>query len=180
MRRIALLSACVVVGGLMVPSSALAAQDDNRDCWIAVEDEVAFVLPDGTTFTEDTAPMDGQEEAAPVGTRLFLSEQLYDTDDGSTKGDEVGRTHVECTAQAVTDNFLCVIAFVFDDESQLHGTIDADFGPMPAEETMQFDIAVTGGTDDYSDAAGVVSLTDITDTTDPSAATTTLYEAHLE
>jgi Dirigent-like protein len=182
MRRAVVLSACLVVGGLMVPSSALATEDDDGDRWIAAEDEVAFVLPDGTTFTEDSPPMEGEEESAPVGTRLFITELLYDTDDGSTRGDEVGRTHIECTAQVVADNFLCVAAFVFDDDedSQLHGTVDVDFASMDPAETVQFDVAVTGGTGAYRGASGVVTLTDVTDSDDPQAEVLTLYEADLD
>jgi hypothetical protein len=31
-------------------------------------------------------------------------------------GDEAGRTHIGCTAQVVTDNDLCFVAFGFDDD----------------------------------------------------------------
>lgn len=181
MRRIAVLSAGALVVGLVAPSSALAAERDSRqDRWIAVQDAFAAVLPDGETFTDDDPPMEGPEEdfVPPVGTRLFLSEVLYETDDGTTPGDEVGRTHIECSAQVVPENFLCDIVFVVDD-SQLHGTVHADFGATHPEEPLQLDIAVTGGTGDYAGASGVVSLLDITDVDDPDAAVTTLYEADL-
>jgi hypothetical protein len=185
MRRVAVLSAAVLAGALLSPSSALATDEDPRshdDRWIAVEDEFAFVLPNGDTFTEDDPPMAGEEEfAPPIGTRLFIGEVLYATEDGKTRGDEVGRTHIECTAQAVPVDFLCSIAFVFDGGSQLHGTVlvnvaEEEGGGEPA----QFDIAVTGGTDDYDGASGEVSLLDLTDPGDPAAETVTLYEAHLE
>ena len=183
MRRIAVLSALVVAGGLVSPASALAADraaPDHR--WIAVEDEFAVVLPDGTTYDEDSPPPGEDEEmpSLPVGARLFIGEALYATDDGATRGDQVGRTHIECTAQVVPDDLLCDIAFVLDDDAgQLHGSVLVDFSTQAPDEVTSFDIAVTGGTGEFAGADGVVSLTDTTDTSDPAAETTTLYEADL-
>jgi hypothetical protein len=183
MRRIAVLSTLVLASGLLGPATALAAEDEHHgkdtDRWIAVEDHFAIVLPDGRTFTEETAPM--EEELPPVGARLFISEALHDTEDGTTRGDAVGRTHIECTAQVVPVNFLCDIVYVFDTGSQLHGTVLVDFSsPSEPSEPLQFDIAVTGGTGDYFGATGAVTLTDLSDMSDPEAETVTLYEAHLE
>ncbi|WP_448613358.1 hypothetical protein [Modestobacter sp. URMC 112] len=184
MRRVAVLSACVVAGSLLCPSSALAAEDDSGGVdhrWIAVEDEFAIVLPDGQTFTEDTPPPEGEEpESFPVGAQLFISEALYATEDGETAGDAVGRTHVVCTAGVVADNLLCDIVWVFDEGGQLHGTVHVDFSAVPETEQLSFDIAVTGGTGDWSGASGTVTLTDTSDAEDPEGETTTLYEAHLE
>jgi hypothetical protein len=184
MRRIAVLSTCVLAAGLLGSSSALATDDvDRKDRdhrWIAVEDHFAAVLPDGQTFTGDEEPPGGEEEAPPVGTQLFISEVLYDTDDGKTKGDEVGRTHIECTAQVVPVNFLCDIVFALDNGSQLHGTVLVDFAEEDTAEPLQFDIAVTGGTDDFFGATGEVSLLDITPPDDEEAATETLYEADID
>jgi hypothetical protein len=178
MRRIAVLCAGVLASGLLSSSTALADEDDGNDRWIAVEDEFAFVLPDGQTFTEDDPPMEGQEPfAPPVGTRLFLGEALYETADGSTRGDEVGRTHIECTVQVQPTDFRCAIAFVLDAGSQLHGVVQVKISMEAAPD--EFDIAVTGGTGDYSGASGVVSVQDISDT-DPGDETVTLYETHLE
>jgi hypothetical protein len=177
MRRTAVLSGLVLVGGLLGPGTALAADDQStngQDRWIAVEDHFVVVLPDGQTFTEDQPPMD--ETVPPVGTRLFISEALFATDDGETQGDEVGRTHIECTAQAVEWNFLCDIAFVLDAGSQLLGSIEVDFSST-TEEMAEFDIAVTGGTGDFFGAAGVVTLTDISSSPDE---TVTLYEPDVE
>src|SRR5215207_7965402 len=104
MRRIAVLSAAVLVGGLLGPSSARATGDEEKHRWIAVEDHFSVVLPDGQTFTEDAPPPEEEEEeefAPPVGTQLFISEALYATADGTTRGDEVGRSHIECTAGVV-------------------------------------------------------------------------------
>lgn len=180
MRRIAVLSALVLTGGLLGPSTALAAEDDHEYRWLAVEDHFVIVLPDGKTLTGDEAPMEGEDELPPVGTRLFLSETLFATEDGETRDDEVGRSHIECTAQVAPVNFLCDIAFVFDSGSQLHGTVLVDFSST--EETAEpfgFDIPVTGGSHDFFGATGVVSLLDITDPDKPDAPTETLYEADL-
>ena len=177
MRRIAVLSALVLAGGLVGPSSALAAED-NENRWIAVEDHFAIVMPDGETFTEDNPPMD-EADIPPVGSRLFISEALHETDDGETPGAEVGRTHIECTAQVAPVIFTCDAAFVFDSGSQLTATVAVDFGTEETSETFQLDIPVTGGSGDYFGATGVIALTDITDTADPDAATTTLYEADI-
>lgn len=178
MRRIAALSALVLTGGLLAPSGALAAEDDEHR-WLAEEDHFAIVLPDGETFT-DEEPMT-EADLPPVGARLFISEVLYATEDGTTRGDEVGRTHIECTAQVVPVNFLCDIAFVLDAGSQLHGSVLVDLGTTEeSEEQFQFDIPVTGGSGDFFGATGVVTLTDVTDPDDPDAPTETLYEADLK
>lgn len=181
MRRIAVLSTAVLVGGLLGPSSALATGDEPADRWLAVEDQFAGVLPDGQTFTED-APPPGAEEgpiAPPVGTRVFVSETLYATEDGTTRGEEIGRTHIECTAGVVPAAFRCDIAFVLANGSQLHGAVHVDFSAQSETEPLRFDIAVTGGTDDFAGAAGEVSLLDVTPAGDPAAETLTLYEVDL-
>jgi hypothetical protein len=179
MRRIAALSALVLAGGLVGPSTAFAAEDDENR-WLAEEDNFAIVLPDGETFTDDEEPSMEEEEIPPVGSRVYISEVLYETEDGTTRGDEVGRTHIECSAQVVSVNFLCDIAFVFASGSQLHGTVLVDFAMEEEAEPFQLDIAVTGGTGDFFGATGDVSLTDITDPDEPDAPTETLYEADLQ
>lgn len=178
MRRIAVLSTAVLAGGLLGPSTA-AADEEATHRWLAVEDHFAFVLPDGQTFTEDAPPPEEEDFAPPVGAQLFLSEALYATADGTTRGEEIGRTHIECTAGVAPATFLCDIAFVFHDGSQLHGVVHVDFANQSETEPLQFDIAVIGGTDDFFGATGEVSLLDITPADDPTATTTTLYEADV-
>jgi hypothetical protein len=171
MRRVAVLSGLVLVGGVLGPSTAFAAEGDDR--WIAVEDHFAIVLPDGETFTEDAGPMD-ESEAPPVGTSLFISEVLYATDDGETRGDEVGRSHIECTAQVVEFTFLCNAALVFDTGSQLIASVHVDFSD-PSSEGTPFDIAVTGGTGEWFGATGTITGTDASTEEQPA----TLYEADV-
>ncbi|MCV2489925.1 hypothetical protein OF117_11175 [Geodermatophilus sp. YIM 151500] len=182
MRRIAVLSVLVLAGGLTGSSAAVAAEADPGvdHQWIGVEDTFALVLPDGQTFTGDEEAPPPEEGIQP-GTQVFIGEALYATDDGETLGDEIGRTHIECLGQAVPDNLVCDIAFVLDSGSQLHGTVHVDFSTPPENETdpFQLDIAVTGGTGDFSGATGEVALLDITPTDDPNAEVTTLYEAAL-
>ena len=176
MRRIAVLSGLVLVGGLLGPSTAFAddqgAQPDkNQAQWIAVEDQFAVVLPDGQTFTgDDQGPMN-PNEAPPVGTQLFISEKLFETQDGMTKGDEVGRSHIQCTAQAVKLIFRCDGALVFDDGSQLLASVVLDVSTQP----KSFDIAVLGGTGDWFGATGVLHDTDISTAKETAA----LYEADV-
>jgi hypothetical protein len=174
MRRIALLSGLVLVGGLLGPSTALASQDDNHGHqqvrWIAVQDKFTAVLPDGTTLTEDPG-----QGVPPIGTRVFLSEKLFATDDGKTKGDEIGRDHIECTVQVVQTIFFCDVAFVLDEGSQLLASAALDFGSQ--SESTQFVIAVTGGTNDFFGAGGEVSATDIS--TSPDQPTVTLYKVNV-
>jgi hypothetical protein len=187
MRRIAMLSAALLTGGLLIPASALAddtsaAPADRDVTWVALQDEFALVLPDGTTYDEDSPPPAGEDPTMSMstGTRLFLGEKLYATDDGTTRGDQVGRTHIECTAQALPDWLLCDIVFALDDDSQLHGTVLVDFSAESRKEPLKFDIAVTGGTGDYAGANGVVHLTDTTDMSHPGAESTTRYEVDLD
>jgi len=176
MRRVAVLCAGVLLGGVLTSSTALASEDDG-DRWVAVEDHFAVVLPNGETFT-DEAEMGGEEEefAPPVGTRVFISEALYETDDGTTRGDAAGRTHIECTAQVVPAVLVCDAVFVLDDGSQLYGTALVDFSKET--EQLSFDVAVTGGTDDFDGATGEVSLLDISNEVDGDE-TVTRYETHL-
>jgi len=177
MRRIAVLSGLVLVGGLLGPSTAFADQTggehgkDNAR-WIAVTDHFALVLPDGETFTGegDPGPID-PNDVPPVGTQLFVSEVLYETEDGETRGDEVGRTHIQCTAQVVELMFQCDGAFVFDNGSQLLGSVALDLSMEG--EGGSFEISVTGGTGDWFGATGAITSTD----TGPTSAT--LYEADL-
>jgi hypothetical protein len=176
MRRIAVLSGLVLVGGLLGPSTALAVsggdghgKDQAR--WIAVEDQFAIVLPDGETFTGDDPGPTDPNEPPPVGTELFISEMLYATEDGETRGDEVGRSHIQCTAQVVEFTFLCDGALVFDAGNQLLVSVHVDFGTENGAEP--FDVAVTGGTGDWFGATGAITSTD----TGPTSAT--LYEADV-
>jgi hypothetical protein len=176
MRRIVLLSGLVLVGGLLGPSTAFA--DDQQSPhdkvdgqWIAVEDQFAFVLPNGETFTgEDPGPMD-PDDVPPVGSQLFFSEVLYETEDGATKGDEVGRSHIQCTVQVVELTLRCDGALVFDDGSQLFASVILDISAEPES----FDIAVLGGTGAWFGATGTLTFTDIS-TAEETAA---LYEADV-
>jgi hypothetical protein len=178
MRRIAVLSGLVLVGGVLGPSTAFAGEDGNSghnpNRWIAVEDNFAVVLPDGQTFTGDPGPLDPNNPPA-VGTRLFISEALHKTDNGSTPGDEVGHSQIECTAQVVKLNFLCDAALVFDSGSQLTASVHLDFS-NPSTEGQPFDIAVTGGTNDFFGATGQIHATDISTSANE---TVTLYDADL-
>jgi hypothetical protein len=178
MRRTAVLSGLVLVGGLLGPSTAFAddgsAQHNKNDAqWIAVEDDFAVVLPNGETFTgDDPGPMD-PNDAPDVGTQLFISEVLYATEDGETKGDEVGRSHIQCTAQVVEFTFLCDAALVFDADNQLLISTHLDFSMEEGAEP--FDVAVTGGTGDWFGATGAVTITDISTEKE----TASLYEADV-
>jgi hypothetical protein len=139
-----------------------------------VAGQSAVILPDGETFTGegDPGPLD-PNDVPPVGTQLFVSEILYGREDGETRGDEVGRTHIQCTAQVVGFTFLCESAFVFDNGSQLLGSVAFDF--QHGRETESVDIAVTGGTGDWFGSTGAISVTDAS-SEDESAA---LYEADV-
>jgi len=184
MRRIAAISALVLAGGLVGPSAAVAEDQPRKGDagdlrWIGVEDHFAIVLPDGQTFTGDEEPPGGEEQPIPVGAQAFISEALYATDDGEKPGEEIGRTHIECTAQVVMNTFLCDIAFVLHDGSQLHGTVHFGFTEQDENEAFALDIAATGGTGQFFGATGEVSLLDITPPEDEEAETTTLYEPDL-
>jgi hypothetical protein len=115
MRRTAVLAGLVPVGGLSARAMCSPKESDhhtcNQDRWIAVEDNFAVVLPNGEKFTGNAGPMD-PNALPPVGTRLFITEVLYAADDGKTRGDQVDRTHIECTAQVVEGTFMCDGAFV--------------------------------------------------------------------
>lgn len=173
MRRTAVLSSLVLVGGLLGPSTALATDDQSKGDarWLAVEDQFALVLPNGQTFTGE----EGEEEPSdppPVGTTLFISEVLYATADGITRGAEVGRSHIQCTVQVVADSTLCDAALVFATGSQLVISGHVNFG---TEESEPFDVAVAGGTGEWFGATGAVTITD----TSTEQESSSLYEADV-
>ena len=70
-------------------------------------------------------PVDLCASEAPlrVGARLFIGEALYATEDGATRGDRVGRTYIECTADISPFTFRCDASFVVTEGSQLHATV---------------------------------------------------------
>ena len=76
MRRIALLSGLVLVGGLLGPSTALTSQDEDRGQnqvrWIAVQDNV-HRRPPGR-HDAHRGPESGSERP-PVGARLFYQRE---------------------------------------------------------------------------------------------------------
>ena len=188
MRRVAVLSACAVVGGaVLVPATALASaedrapgHDDGPDVsWIAVEEDFVAVLPDGEVFDEENPPPD-EEAALPVGTRLFIGEILYATEDGTTRGDAVGRTYIECTADSSPFTFRCDATLAFTEGSQLHATVVIDFAALDPDAPEAFEAAVIGGTGEYAGVDGAISVLDTSDPDEPDAETTTLYEAYLD
>jgi hypothetical protein len=186
MRRLAVLAGAVLVAGLLGPATAAASDDDRKGKghgdqyrWIAVEDQNVTVLPDGQTFDEENPPPE-EEMEAPVGAQAFISEALYKARKGNQPGREIGRTHIECTAQAVTTVFLCDIVWMVDGAGQLHGTVAVDFTQFSETEPLEFDIAVTGGTGKFSGATGHVRLLDVTDPDDEEAPVTTLYRTDIE
>ncbi len=138
MRRIAVLSGLVLVGGLLgrAPPSpgrrtGTARPMPNGSPWrTSSPSSSPTVRRSPATRTRPLDPND----APPVGTQLFVSEVLYDTEDGETRGDEVGRSHIQCTAQVVELNLLCDGAFVFDNGSQLNASVALDFS---MEEGME-------------------------------------------
>jgi len=176
MRRIAVLSGLVLVGGLLGPSAAFAGEDDSHGKddaqWIAVQDQFAVVLPNGETFTGDDPGSMGPNDVPPIGAQLFISEVLYQTKDGKTRGDEVGRSHIQCTAQAVATTFRCDGALVFDDGSQLLASVVLEDA---AQDQKSFDISVIGGSGEWFGATGTLTNTDMS-TADETVA---LYEADV-
>lgn len=176
MRRTAVLSGLVLVGGLLGPSTAFADDQGSQNAknhaeWIGVEDQFAVVLPNGQTFTGPDQGTMNPNEAPDVGTQVFISEVLYATDDGVTKGDKVGRSHIQCTAQVVKFILRCDGALVFDDGSQLLASVVLDVSAQP----KSFDIAVIGGTGDWFGATGALTNTDISTAKE----TASLYEADV-
>jgi hypothetical protein len=183
MCRISVLATLILVGTVLSPSASSATEEEERGDgqrrWIAVQDQVAIVLPDGETYTEQNPPP-GEGFVPPVGSRVFVDETLYAAVDGNTRGDEVGRTHIECTAQVVRLSSRCDTAFVLTTGSQLHGVTLVDLSAQTGTEPLQLEIAVTGGTEEFFGATGEVSLLDITDPDDPAAEIMTLYETDIE
>ena len=72
MRRIAVLSGLVLVGGLLGPSTAFAddqgtQHDKNQAEWIAVEDQFAVVLPNGRDLHRRRPGADGPQRGPSGG-----------------------------------------------------------------------------------------------------------------
>lgn len=175
MRRTAVVSSLVLVGGLLGPSTASAGGDHDKGHtrWIAVEDQFALVLPNGETLSGEEGGGEEPEGLPPVGAEVFFSEVLYETADGTTRGQEVGRSHIQCTVHVVATTFRCDGTFVFHDGSQLLASVHLDFATE--QSGAAFDIAVLGGTGDWFGASGALTLTD----TSTEQESSSLYEAKV-
>ena len=101
MRRTAALSALILTGGLLESEHPLAAGAATTTTGGSPSRTTSpSFCPNGTTLT-DEGMMEEPEGDPPVGTQLFISEALHEAKDDNEAGDEIGRSHIECTAQVV-------------------------------------------------------------------------------
>lgn len=138
--------------------------------WIAEFVDFAFVMPDGTTFTDDDeveAQLEALEdeheddEIPPVGAQLYATQDVWSVDEDGAPGEVVGSSHIQCVHQAEVGRFHCDVAYDLPEEGALYATTSVNF--LEAEEAEEFllDLAVTGGAGEFYGATGDLLVEDL-------------------
>ncbi len=142
MRRIigVAVMALLLVVGLSVFSSANAGSSNDETI------ELVSKLV-------DSADLDLGEEGFSLGDQFVFTDDLYEDDE------LVGTDHGACTITRIDEpevTLHCVATFVLDDRGQItaQGAVTFD----ESDETPTFTVAITGGTDEFSDATGEVEI----------------------
>ncbi len=155
----------IALGG----GAALAARSNEsaeKVRWIAQETEFVIVLADGSRPDPET--VEGQPQP---GDQFFFTDDVFATEDGTTKGDKIGTDAIHCIFGAASH--LHCEGTVFLEDGQLH--LEATF-PEP-KERFEIDVAFDGGTGTFRDAGGDAHLTDISP--ENHEVTLTLWEVRL-
>lgn len=136
--------AMVIATAVLSSASASGRDHDDNGETLRLEAE-----------TVDSADID-------VGdTGLSLGDYFTFTDDVSKRGRKVGEIHGSCMVTRIDGEDVtvnCVATLTLK-----RGQITLQ-GVLPADEEEKFTVAVTGGTDRYSDAAGELTVRPVSDT----------------
>ncbi len=134
-------------------NAALAALAGDKVRWIAEETQTVVVLANGTRPDPNSnlgPPQPGDEE--------FITEDVFETMDGKTKGEKIGTDAIHCLFGV---NHLHCTATVFLNGDQLHVATTFPMTEQEEEQNSGFDVAFKGGTGRFRDAGGDAHLTDI-------------------
>jgi hypothetical protein len=145
MRRIIGVAATVllVVTGLSVFSSASASSSEGDT--IKLESQLV-----------DSADLDLGKTGFGLGDQTVFTDDLYEDDE------LVGTDHGVCTVTRIDGSeatLQCVATLVLDDRGQI--TLQAAVTFSESDQTPTFTVAITGGTDEFSDAAGEVEIREL-------------------
>lgn len=145
MRRIIGVAATVLllVTGLSVFSSANANSSDGETIELVSE-------------LVDSAELDLGKSGFSLGDQSVFTDDIYEDDE------LVGTDHGVCTVTRIDDEDVtlqCVATLVLDDRGQI--TLQAAVTFSESDETPTFTVAITGGTDEFSDATGEVEIHEI-------------------
>lgn len=168
--RLALTAALVTLvafgGGTALAARSNESTEEVR--WISQVTQFVFVLANGDRPDPKTL---GGRQPQP-GDQFFEAEDLFETQDGTTRGrDRIGTSVIHCLFGAA--NHLHCDGTVFLEGGQLH--FETTF-PIP-EERFEIDIAFDGGTGEFRDAGGDAHLTDVSP--ENHEVTQTLWEVRL-
>jgi hypothetical protein len=134
--------ALLLVAGLSVFSSANASSSNGETIEL-------------TSTLVDSADIDLGEEGFSLGDEFVFTDDLYEDDE------LVGTDHGVCTVTRIDEpeaTLHCVATFVLDDRGQI--TAQGAITFEESEGNPSFTVAITGGTDEFSDATGEVEITE--------------------
>jgi hypothetical protein len=118
--------------------------------------------------------------AAPTGTLRVIGVSTEVTDDPSALGDTFafgGNLYVRtATGRRLVGRFgvACIVTSVRREELNCNATVNVTRGRRTGQIAVQglvggegdFDLAITGGTDDFENAGGTLTVHDVNDTTE--------------
>ncbi len=134
-------------------STAVAARtNDSTETvrWISQETELVVVLANGTRLGPEAS-----EELPQPGDQLFVTEDIFATQDGRTKGNKIGTNAIACVFGAARNIHCDGTAFLESGQLQFGATF-----PLP-EERLDIDVTFVGGTGKFRAAGGDAHLSDI-------------------
>ena len=142
MRRIigVAVMALLLVAGLSIFSTANAGSSNGET--IQLESKLV-----------DSAELDLGDKGFGLGDQFVFTDDIYEDDE------LVGTDHGVCTVTRIDDpevTFQCVATLVLDDRGQI--TLQGAVTFEESDETPTFTVAITGGTDEFSDADGEVEI----------------------
>ena len=138
-------TALLVVTGLSVFSSASANSSDGETIKLVSQ-------------LVDSADLDLGKAGFGLGDQTVFTDDLYEDDE------LVGTDHGVCTVTRIegSDTTLqCEATLVLDDRGQI--TLQGAVTFSESDQTPTFTVAITGGTDEFSDATGEVEIREISE-----------------
>lgn len=137
-------TAVLLVTGLSVSTASASSADDET---IHLVSQLV-----------DSADLDLGKAGFSLGDQFVFADHLYEDDE------LVGTDHGACTVTHIEESdkeatVQCVATIVLDDRGQI--TLQGAVTFSESDDTPTFTVAITGGTDEFSDATGEVEIHEI-------------------